>query len=76
MTGKPDWRWVREWAMRIFWAAFPLATFLFLVGSPIFRPGGAVEALPWAALYGFLAAVALTGAVAGLLAWRSANRSE
>ena len=76
MTGKPDWRWVREWALRIFWAAFPLATFLFLVGSPILRPGGAVDALPLALLFGFLAAVILTLVVAAALAWRSARRSE
>jgi hypothetical protein len=72
--GRPDWRWVREWASRIFWAAFPLATFLFLVASPIFRPGGAVAALPWAVGFGFLAALGLTLAVAGLLAWRSTKR--
>ena len=76
MTGKPDWQWVRGWASRIFWAAFPLATFLFLVSSPIMRPGGALDALPLALLFGFLAAFVLTLAVAGALAWKSARRSE
>ena len=76
MSGKPDWPWVRQWASRIFWAIFPLSTFLFLVGSPIMRPGGALNALPMAILFGLLAALILTLAIAGALAWRSARRSR
>jgi hypothetical protein len=68
--------WVGEWALRIFVAIFPLVTFLYLISTPVVRPGGVLEALPDAMLLGLAVAVPVTLLAAGGLALRSAARGR
>ena len=73
-TGRVDGGWVREWAGRVFLAGFCLVTFGYLAASPVVRPGGVMETLPTAMLWGGIAAGAVTAATAGVLAVISARR--
>ncbi len=73
MRGRVDWMWVGEWALRIFVAVFPLVTFLYLVSTPVVRPGGVVDALPEAMLLGLMVAVPVTLVAVAVLAFRSAR---
>ena len=68
MWQNANWRWVREWAGRIFLAAFCLSVFLVLSVSPVLRPGGVIEALPGALLRALAIAVPLTLIAGGALA--------
>ena len=60
MWPNANWRWVREWAGRIFFAAFCLGVFVTLSVSPVMRPGGVIDALPGALLIALAIAVPLT----------------
>ena len=72
-----DWRWVREWAGRIFLAAFLLGVFVHLSTSPVVRPGGVIATLPDALLTALAIAVPVTLIAAAALARHSdrANRA-
>ena len=69
-----DWRWVREWAGRVFLAGFCLVTFGYLAASPVVRPGGVMQTLPTAMIWAGVIAGAVTVITAGVLAVISARR--
>ncbi len=68
MWPNTNWRWVREWVGRIFFAAFCLSVFGALTALPVLRPGGVMAALPSALLIGLAIAVPLTAIAGGALA--------
>lgn len=68
MWKNTNWRWVRDWAGRVFLAAFLLSVFLYLTASPVVRPGGVIATLPSALLAALAAAVPITAIVAGAMA--------
>ena len=68
MWPNANWRWVREWVGRIFFAAFCLSVFGVLTVSPVLRPGGVIDALPRALLMALAIAVPLTVIAGGALA--------
>lgn len=72
--GQVDWTWVKEWAGRVFLAAFPLATFALIATAPVLRPGGVMMALPQALLWGVVIAALVTGVASAVLAVVSARR--
>ncbi len=74
-AGRVDWGWVRDWAGRVFLAGFCLVTFGYLAASPVVRPGGVMDTLPTAMLWGAVGAGAATLVTAGVLAVVSARRS-
>ncbi len=63
-----NWRWVRDWAGRIFLAAFLLTVFVTLTASPVLRPGGVIDVLPSALLIALAVAIPVTAIAAGALA--------
>ena len=71
-----DWAWVRDWCGRIFVAALPLGTFLYISASPVIRPGGVIDALGPALAVGCGIALAATAIAAGVLAVISARRNR
>ncbi len=68
MWRNANWRWVREWAGRVFLAAFLLSVFGAVSASPVLRPGGVIAALPAAILTGLAIAAPLTAIVGAALA--------
>ncbi|MEE8270359.1 MAG: hypothetical protein V3R98_01320 [Alphaproteobacteria bacterium] len=74
MWKQADWRWVREWAQRIFAAAFLLTVFVYLTASPVMRPGGVIATLPGALAFALAVAVPVTLAAGATLAHYSARR--
>ena len=74
MLRQADWPWVREWAGRIFLALICLGTFGFLTAMPVIRPGGVIETLPSALLFGAAVAAIGTAVSAAVLAVVSARR--
>ena len=75
-----DWRWVRDWTVRVVVACVPLGTFLYLTAAPVVRPGGAIQTLPTAIGFGLLLGAVVGLVAAAVLAFRSAratgDRSE
>lgn len=69
-----DWRWVGIWAGKVFLAFVPLGVFLYLVASPVVRPGGVISALPVGLAYAVAGSAALAAVTAAVLAVRAATR--
>ena len=67
-----DWRWVGIWAGKVFLAFVPLGVFLYLVASPVVRPGGVISALPAGFAYAVAGSAALAAVTAAVLAIRAA----
>ncbi|MCB9959901.1 MAG: hypothetical protein H6843_14985 [Rhodospirillaceae bacterium] len=67
-----DWRWVGIWAGKVFLAFVPLGVFLYLVASPVVRPGGVISALPTGLAYAVAGSAALAAVTAAVLAVRAA----
>ncbi len=74
MLRQADWPWVRDWAGRIFLALVCFATFGYLTAMPIIRPGGVMDTLPNALLFGAAVASVGTAVSAAVLAFVSARR--
>ena len=68
MWKNANWRWVRDWAGRVFMAAFLLTVFLTLTASPVLRPGGVIDVLPRALLIALAVAIPVTAITAAALA--------
>ncbi|NNG04260.1 MAG: hypothetical protein HKM95_09195 [Inquilinus sp.] len=67
---------MREWAGRVFLAAFLLGVFVHLSASPVVRPGGVIATLPAALLTALAVAVPVTLIVGGALAHYSDRKGR